>query len=71
MEPHRGILISRVPAEGPGGLIFALGMVAVAFMAVPEIVLLAVISLVGGGLLAPVLIHRRPVTRLFLPPAHC
>jgi hypothetical protein len=56
MEPHRGILISRVPVEGVGGLIFALGMVCVALMAMPEIRLLALISLVGGALLAPVLV---------------
>jgi hypothetical protein len=71
MEPHRGILISRVPVDGLGGLIFALGMAAIALMAAPEILLLALISLVGGGLLAPVLIHRRPVVRGVLPPAHC
>jgi hypothetical protein len=57
MEPHRGILISRVPVEGVGGLIFALGMVAVTLMAMPQIRLLALISLVGGVLLAPVLIR--------------
>ena len=57
MEPHRGILISRVPAEGVGGLIFAVGMIAVALMAVPEIRLLALISLVGGAGLAPILVR--------------
>jgi hypothetical protein len=70
MEPHRGILISRVPADGIGGLIFALGMVAIALMAVPQIRLLALVSLVGGVLLAPVLFRRRPLHRGVLPPAH-
>jgi hypothetical protein len=60
MEPHRGILISRIPAEGAGGLIFALGMIAIGLVAMPEIRALALISLVGGVLLAPILIrmHR-------------
>jgi hypothetical protein len=55
MEPHRGILISRVPVEGAGGLIFAVGMAAVCLIAMPEIRTLALISIVGGALLAPVL----------------
>jgi hypothetical protein len=55
MEPHRGILISRIPVDGAGGLIFAVGMVAVTLIAVPEVRFLALISLVGGAALAPVL----------------
>jgi len=55
MEPHRGILISRIPVDGLGGLIFALGMVAVCLIAVPEIRALAAISVLGGLVLAPIL----------------
>jgi hypothetical protein len=60
MELHRGILISRVPVEGAGGLIFAVGMMAVTLMAMPEVRMLALVSLVGGAALAPILIrmHR-------------
>ncbi len=57
MEPHRGILISRIPVDGAGGLIFALGMVAIGLMAMPEIRLLALISLAGGAALAPILVR--------------
>lgn len=55
MEPHRGILISRIPVDGLGGLIFALGMVTVCLIAVPEIRALAVVSVLGGLVLAPIL----------------
>jgi hypothetical protein len=57
MEPHRGILVHRIPAEGVGGLIFALGMVAVTLVAVPALRPLVVLSLVAGMLFAP-LAHR-------------
>jgi hypothetical protein len=55
VEPHRGILISRIPVDGLGGLIFALGMVTVCLIAVPEIRALAVVSVLGGLVLAPIL----------------
>jgi len=57
MQVHPGIRIDRIPAEEGGGLIFALGMVAVVLLAIPALRPLALVCLVGGALLAPVL-HR-------------
>lgn len=58
MTPHRGILINRIPAEGVGGLIFALGMTAVFLLAVPSFRPLVGLSVLCGVLLAPIL-HMR------------
>jgi hypothetical protein len=55
--PHAGIRIDRIPAEGAGGLIFALGSVFIFLLAFPALRPIAAASLVGGLLLAPVL-HR-------------
>jgi hypothetical protein len=55
--PHAGIRIDRIPAEGAGGLIFALGSVAIFLMAFPALRPIAGAAVVGGLLLAPVL-HR-------------
>lgn len=57
METHRGILVQRIPAEGFGGLIFALGMVVLTLVAVPALRPLAALSVVAGLLFAP-LVHR-------------
>ena len=54
---HRGILVHRIPAEGFGGLVFALGMVALTLVAVPALRPLVALSLVAGLLFAP-LVHR-------------
>jgi hypothetical protein len=60
MEPHRGILIHRIPVEGAGGLIFALGMVLIALVGIPAMRPLVALSLVAGLLAAPALyrLHR-------------
>jgi len=55
--PHAGIRIDRIPAEGAGGLIFAIGSVIIFLMAFPALRPIAAVSVVGGLLLAPVL-HR-------------
>jgi hypothetical protein len=55
MQPHPGIRIHSIPAEGVGGLIFALGMAGVVLVAVPALRPLALVAVVGGVLLAPVL----------------
>jgi hypothetical protein len=55
MQPHPGIRIDRIPAAEGGGLIFALGMVLVLLLAMPSILPLAALCLLGGLLLAPVL----------------
>jgi len=57
MQPHPGIRIDRIPAAGGGGLIFAVGMVAIVLLAVPALRPLFAVAVVGGVLLAPVL-HR-------------
>jgi hypothetical protein len=55
MSPHRGVLISRIPAEGLGGLIFAIGTAAIFLLAVPAFRPVVAACVVGGILLAPVL----------------
>jgi hypothetical protein len=56
-SPHQGIRIDHIPAEGVGGLIFAIGSTVIFLMAVPALRPIAVAAAVGGLLLAPVL-HR-------------
>jgi len=55
--PHAGIRIDRIPAEEGGGLIFAVGMIAVFMIAIPGLLPVAGAALVGGIVLAPIL-HR-------------
>lgn len=55
MSHHRGILINRIPVEGMGGLIFALGMAAIFLLAVPAFRPIVGLCLLGGILLAPIL----------------
>jgi len=56
-SPHQGIRIDRIPAEGGGGLIFALGTVALFLISFPALRPVAAVALLGGLLLAPIL-HR-------------
>ena len=56
-KPHPGIRIDQIPAEGVGGLIFALGSSAIFLLAFPALRPIAVAAAAGGVLLAPVL-HR-------------
>jgi len=56
-SPHQGIRIDHIPAEGVGGLIFALGTVAIFLIGFPALRPVAAVALLGGLLLAPVL-HR-------------
>ena len=51
-KPHRGILIDQIPAEGAGGLIFALGTVLIFAIGVPEIRQFLPVALLGGLLVA-------------------
>lgn len=55
--PHAGIRIDQIPAEGTGGLIFAIGTAFIFLLAFPQLVPVAGAALVGGLVLAPVL-HR-------------
>ena len=54
---HQGIRIDRIPAEGLGGLIFAIGSSAIFLLAFPALRPIAAAAAIGGMLLAPVL-HR-------------
>lgn len=56
-HPHAGIRIDQIPAEGGGGLIFAIGTAVIFLMAFPALRPIAAAAIVGGVLLAPVL-HR-------------
>ncbi len=56
-HPHAGIRIDRIPAEGGGGLIFAVGSALIFLVAFPALRPIAAASLLGGLMLAPVL-HR-------------
>ena len=54
---HQGIRIDHIPAEGMGGLIFAIGSSLIFLLAFPALRPIAVAAAAGGLLLAPVL-HR-------------
>ncbi len=56
-SPHQGIRIDHIPAEGVGGLIFAVGTVAIFLIGFPALRPVAALALLGGALLAPIL-HR-------------
>jgi len=56
-SPHQGIRIDHIPAEGMGGLIFAIGSSLIFLLAFPALRPIAVAAAAGGLLLAPVL-HR-------------
>ena len=56
-HPHPGIRIDSIPADEGGGLIFVAGMMITLLLAVPALRPLALVGLVAGALLAPIL-HR-------------
>jgi hypothetical protein len=56
-HPHPGIRIDHIPAEGGGGLIFALGTVLIFLLAFPALRPVAAVAVLGGVLFAPIL-HR-------------
>jgi len=56
-RPHPGIRIDQIPAEGGGGLIFALGTVLIFLLAFPALRPVAAVAVLGGVLFAPIL-HR-------------
>jgi len=63
MKPHRGILIDKIPAEGFGGLVFALGTLLIFLIGVPEIRQASVLLLPAGLLTAGLLYFWRNQTR--------
>ena len=56
---HRGILTHRIPAEGVGGALFALGVAVIFWVGVPAFRPLVLFSLAAGMGLAPILYYRR------------
>jgi hypothetical protein len=59
MTPHPGITMHKIPVEGGAGLLYVLGTLAVALLALPQLAPLATVGLAGGLLLAPVLYRWR------------
>jgi hypothetical protein len=57
MNIHPGITIHKIPAEGVGGLIFALGLSALVLTGIPAFVPLFVACVLGGLALA-LLLHQ-------------
>jgi hypothetical protein len=55
MYPHAGIRIDRIPAEGIGGLIFAVGTAAIFLLGFPALLPVAGAAVLGGVALAPIL----------------
>jgi hypothetical protein len=55
MQVHPGIRINRIPADGMGGLIFAVAMAALPLLAIPALRPIALLGLIGGAVLAPIL----------------
>jgi hypothetical protein len=55
MYPHAGIRIDRIPAEGAGGLIFAVGTATIFLMGFPALLPIAGAAVLGGVVLAPIL----------------
>jgi hypothetical protein len=55
MNPHRGILISRIPVDGFAGLVFTVGMTTTLLVAMPALRPVLAASLLGALLLAPIL----------------
>jgi len=54
MQPHPGIRIDAIPAQGGGGMIFALGMVGLVWIGFPGLHPLLLGCLAGGILFAPI-----------------
>lgn len=53
-HPHPGIRIDHIPAEGAGGLIFALGIAAIVWIGVPALHSVLLGCVIGGILFAPI-----------------
>jgi hypothetical protein len=59
MSPHPGIRIDSIPAAGGGGLIFALGIVALFWLGVPSFRPVVAACIAGGLAFAPLLYWSR------------
>jgi hypothetical protein len=57
MRPHPGIQIHKIPAEGVGGLIFAVGTAMIVLIGIPAVRPLVALAVLGGIVLAP-LLHK-------------
>lgn len=63
MKPHRGILIDKIPAKGPTGLIFAAGVVAIFLIGIPALRLFLAVTAPLGALVAGALYYLHNQTR--------
>jgi len=63
IKPHRGILINKIPAEGVGGLIFAVGTVLIFTIGVPEIRQFMLLAVPAGGIVAGLIYFWHNQTR--------
>jgi hypothetical protein len=57
MDPHPGIVISRIPASGGGGLIFALGTAFVSLLAAPALWSVVLGCALAGLAISPLLVR--------------
>ena len=62
-KPHQGIRIDQIPVSGVGGLIFAIGIVLLALIGLPEARALGAVGLGGGVIFAGVLYFWHNQTR--------
>lgn len=63
MNFHQGILIDKIPAEGMGGFLFALGTALIFLIGIPAIRPLGLIGLAGGLFFAGILYFWHNQTR--------
>ncbi len=53
--PHAGIRIDRIPAEGMGGAIFAVGLGTIMLLQFPALLPVTAVAVAAGAILAPAL----------------
>jgi hypothetical protein len=63
IKPHKGILIDKIPVDGFGGLVFAVGTMVIFMIGIPEIRQFSILALPLGLLVAGGLYYWRSQTR--------